>query len=123
MKLLVIFIAGILFLTGCASPGHNEEIKIYELSVGINKDQVVSKIGRPHRVVSSQVVNNVNQQVWAYQQDKIVWLTGNSFLGGTTRNDQVIYLLYFADNTLVAWKDNQFQASTKSENTFEIRSK
>ncbi len=112
-----------MLLTGCASPSRNEEIKIYELSVGINKNQVVSKLGKPHRVVSSQVVSNVNQQVWAYQQDKIVWLSGNSFLGGTTRNDQVIYLLYFADDTLVAWKDNQFQSSTKPENTFEIRSK
>lgn len=123
MKKFSIVIAVFLFLTGCASQNYNKEIPIYTLSIGMNKDDVVEKLGKPHRVISSEMVNSINRQVWMYQQDKIIWLTGNAFLGGQMRNDQLIYLLYFADSNLVAWKDNQLQNTTKSENTFEIRNK
>jgi hypothetical protein len=89
----------------------------------MTKDEVISKLGKPHRIVSSEMVNNVNRQMWMYQQDKLIWLSGNSFLGGRTRNDQVIYLLGFEDNILRGWKDNQLQPNTKPDNTFELRNK
>lgn len=123
MKTLTIILGIVLLLAGCASQNRNQEIPIHELSIGIKKEDVIAKLGKPHRVVSSQLVNNINYQVWAYQQDKLIWLSGNSFLGGRTRNDQVIYLLYFENDKLAAWKDNDFQSGTKTENTFEIRNK
>lgn len=113
----------LLSIIGCASNNTNKEIPIYALSIGMNKDSTVEKLGKPHRIISSEVVNNVNRQIWMYQQDKIIWLTGNAFLGGTTRNDQVRYLLFFEDEKLVGWKDNDLTKATKSENTFELRNK
>lgn len=116
-------IAFVLAVAGCASDNYNKDIPIENISIGMSKDDVVSKLGKPHRIVSSEVVNGVNRQMWMYQQDKLIWLSGNSFLGGRTRNDQVIYLLGFENNKLVGWKDNQLEQKTKSENTFELRNK
>lgn len=123
MKRLIAAIAVTLAISGCATDSNNrlKDIRMENVSVGMSRDDVISKLGRPHRIVSSEIVNGVNRQIWMYQQDKIVWLHGNPFLGGETRNDQVIYLLGFEDDRLVAWKDNQLEQKTKSENTFEIR--
>lgn len=123
MKKLLFVMAFILFLGGCASDNYNKEIPIHAISLGMTKAEVVAKLGNPHRVVASEVVNGVNRQTWMYQQDKLVWLSGNSFLGGMTRNDQIIYLMGFEGDKLVAWKDNQLQKPTSSENTFELRSR
>ena len=124
MKRLIIIIGMLLSIIGCASNNNdNKEIPIYALSIGMNKDSTVEKLGKPHRIISSEVVNNVNRQIWMYQQDKIVWLTGNMWIGGTTRNDQVRYLLFFENEKLVGWKDNDLTKATKSENTFELRNK
>lgn len=123
MKKLIITIAILLSLIGCASDNHKQEILIHTISIGMNKDRIIEKLGKPHRIMSSEMVNNVNRQVWMYQQDKIIWISGNAFLGGRTRNDQVIYLLGFEDEKLIGWKDNNLATATKSENTFEIRNK
>lgn len=112
-----------LFFAGCATNNHNKEIPIYALSVGMSKQEVIGKLGNPHRVVANEVVSGVNQQTWLYQQDKLVWLSGNAFLGGRARNDQVIYLLRFADDKLVGWRDNAYRPDTKPENTFEFRNR
>jgi hypothetical protein len=89
----------------------------------MKKNEIIEKLGKPHRVVSSEVINGVNRQMWMYQQDKLIWLSGNAFLGGRTRNDQVIYLLGFEDEKLVGWKDNQLKPNTSPENTFELRAR
>ena len=112
-----------LLLAGCATNNNNKEIPIHTLTVGMSKQEVISKLGNPHRVVASEVVSGRNQQTWMYQQDKIIWLTGNAFLGGTTRNDQVIYLLGFSDDKLVGWRDNAYRPNTMPENTYEFRSR
>ena len=122
MRIFFIAIAVMIF-GGCASNNYNKEIPIHTLSVGMSKQDVVSKLGNPHRVVASAIVNGTQQQMWMYRQDKIIWLTGNSFLGGTTRNDQVTYLLGFEDDKLVGWKDNDYRSDTKPENTFEFRNR
>lgn len=121
MKKLAIIITVLLSLIGCASGNRNQEIPIHALSIGMNKDGVVEKLGKPHRVVSSDMVENINRQVWIYQKDNLIWISGNAFLGGRTRNDQVTYLLYFADEKLVGWKDNDFKTATKPENIYELR--
>lgn len=125
MKKFITAIAITLAISGCATDNDNrlKDIQMENISIGMSKEDVISKLGKPHRIVSSEIVNGVNRQVWLYQQDKIVWLYGNSFLGGRTRNDQVIYLLGFEDSKLIGWKDNQLEQKAKSENTFEIRNK
>ncbi len=123
MKILLGAIAFILLFAGCATNNYNKEIPIHALSVGMGKQEVVSKLGNPHRVVSTEVVSGITQQTWMYQQDKLIWLSGNAFLGGRTRNDQVIYLLGFADDKLVGWKDNAYRPNAKPENTFEFRNR
>jgi hypothetical protein len=123
MKLVFGVIAFILLLAGCATNNYNKEIPIHSLSTGMSKQEVISKLGNPHRVVANEVVGGRNQQTWMYQQDKIIWLTGNAFLGGTTRNDQVIYLLGFVDDKLIGWRDNAYRPNTTPENTYELRSR
>lgn len=123
MRMFFVAVASILFFAGCASSNYNKDIPVHALSVGMSKQEVIGKLGNPHRVVSTEVVNGVQQQTWMYQQDKLIWLSGNSFLGGQTRNDQVIYLLGFADDKLVGWRDNAYRPNTKPENTFEFRSR
>lgn len=123
MKKLIIIISILLSVMGCASDNRSKGIPIHELSIGMNKNSIVEKLGKPRRVMSSEVVNNVNQQIWMYQQDNMVWLTGNAFLGGQVRNDQVTYLLFFEDDKLIGWKDNDLSKATKSENTFELRNR
>ena len=112
MRILLGAITSILLFAGCATNNYSKEIPIHALSVGMGKQEVISKLGNPHRVVSTEVVGGVTQQTWMYQQDKLIWLTGNAFLGGQTRNDQVIYLLGFADDKLVGWRDNAYVVST-----------
>ena len=125
IKVKAIFsaIAVVLFFGGCATNNHNKDVPIHTLSIGMSKQEVISKLGDPHRVVASDVVNGVRQQTWMYQQDRLIWLSGNAFLGGQTRNDRVIYLLGFSDDKLVGWKDNDYRPNTNPENTFEIRNK
>lgn len=112
-----------ILVTGCASDNYNKDIPIHSIAIGMKKTEIIEKLGKPHRVVSSEVVNGVSRQMWMYQQDKLIWLSGNSFLGGRTRNDQVIYLLGFEDEKLIGWKDNQLQPNTSPGNTFEIRNR
>lgn len=116
-------IASILLFASCATNNYDKEIPIHTLSVGMSKQDVTSKLGNPHRVVATEVVGGVTQQTWLYQQDKLIWLTGNAFLGGRTRNDQVIYLLGFADDKLVGWRDNSYRPNATPENTFEFRNR
>lgn len=125
MKKLFAAIAITMAISGCATSDNNrlKDIPIQNISVGMSKNDVVSNLGKPHRIMSSEIVNGVNRQIWMYQQDKIVWLYGNAFLGGRTRNDQVTYLLGFEDDRLIGWKDNELEQKTKGENTFEIRNR
>lgn len=123
MRILLTRIVVVLLTAGCASNNFNKDIPVHNLSVGMSSQEVINKLGSPHRVVASEVNNGVRQQTWMYRQDKLVWLSGNSFLGGQTRNDQVTYLLGFADDKLTSWKDNDYRAGTKPENTFEIRNR
>jgi hypothetical protein len=124
MRKLFAAVVCLLLFAGCATGNnYNKEIPIHTLTVGIGKQEVISKLGNPHRVVRSEVVAGVNRQVWMYQQDKLIWLTGNAFLGGQTRNDQKIYLLGFEDDKLVGWKDNDYGPQAKPENTFEFRNR
>lgn len=120
IKTFCVFLLSLL-VAGCASDNYNKDIPIHSIAIGMKKSEIIEKLGKPHRVVSSEVVNGVNRQMWMYQQDKLIWLSGNSFLGGRTRNDQVIYLLGFEDERLIGWKDNQLKPNTSPENTFEIR--
>lgn len=123
MRKLLGVIITMFYIAGCATNSHDKEIPVHALSVGMGKQDVIGKLGNPHRVVSTEVVSGVTQQVWMYQQDKVIWLTGNAFLGGQTRSDRVIYLLGFADDKLIGWRDNAFQSNTKPENTFEFRNR
>jgi hypothetical protein len=106
-------VASVVLLSSCASNDFSKEIPIHTLSIGMSKQDVVSKLGNPHRVVSSEVVNGVSRQAWMYRQDKVVWLSGNAFLGGQMRNDQVTYLLGFEDERLVGWRDNDYKKTPR----------
>ena len=121
MKFFISIVSAVFFISGCATNNNEKEVPIHAITIGMTKQEVASNLGKPHRIVANEMVDGRNQQTWMYQQDKVVWVTGNAFLGGRVRNDQVIYLLVFSDDKLVGWKDNAYQANTKPENTYELR--
>jgi outer membrane protein assembly factor BamE (lipoprotein component of BamABCDE complex) len=120
----IFFTLIILTLASCSTSNkYSKDIPMYLLSIGMTKEQVVSKLGQPHRVVGSEILNNNVVDTWMYEKNEAVWLTGNAFLGGRVRNDRTIYLLEFSNDQLTRWKDNAMQKETKPDNTYEIRNK
>lgn len=117
-----VVLASVVMLLGCSTAAERAgNIPMHVLSIGMSKANVTAKLGVPHRVALADTYNGGARQVWVYQQDKVVWLTGNSFIGGTTQNERTTYLLAFMDDTLVAWKDAALQRGTKEDNIFEFR--
>lgn len=119
---LLLALACTAVLGACSTPAERATgIPMHTLALGMTKDGVVTRLGAPQRVMLADTYEGKPRQIWAYQQDKLVWLTGNSFLGGTTRNDQTTYLLAFLDDKLIAWKDAALIQETSADNVFEVR--
>ena len=101
MKAIFIVLATIL-ISGCtfmqrdfANHGRNyEKIKLHLLTIGDEKQQVVSKIGEPVQVIGSKRFEHGVIEVWAY--DRWYARTGSDQKGEE-------YWLYFLDGKLEQW--------------------
>ncbi len=93
-SLLIIFI---FISVGCSTSKYEKDIPVQLLTVGMSKSEIIETLGQPHKINGSKTVKGINYTTWVYQKYELIWITGNSFLGGTTRNERTIYLIDILD--------------------------
>ena len=71
MKHTLLLISFILVLAGCGTPGHVHEGDSARLSVGMTKDEVIKKIGKPETVMADG-----NTEILGYTLERPWWQTG-----------------------------------------------
>jgi len=114
---LTLFIA--IFMAGCtfmhqdfANYGKNyEKIKLHLLTIGDEKQQVVSKIGEPVNVIGSKKFENGTVEVWSYEK----W---HARMGYDQKEEE--YWLYFLNGKLEQW-GRPGDWSKEADRIYEIR--
>lgn len=71
MKRFLFLISFVLLLAGCRTPGHVGEGEPAKISVGMTKDEVLRKIGKPEAVTTEG-----NAEILGYTLERPWWQTG-----------------------------------------------
>jgi len=96
----VFLILLLVFLSGCYYHQYDislyREIPLHTISVGMNKDNVLEKMGKPYNVIGSKKYKEGTVEVWEYRKYE---------MSKTKTYDSLLeqYWLYFWNSKLEQW--------------------